>query len=380
MNIQENIQKNQKIHWINVGWLIGSPLALAIFFPIQWTLEGTSLGFWLFFVISVAVTNLSITAGYHRLFSHRSYEARRWVRWLYLFLGAGAFQGSVISWATDHRRHHRFVDTNEDPYSIKKGFFYAHMGWLFRQEPTHDIPKDLTNSRWIVLQHRYYVIWAIAAGFLLPMGIGSLMGSPFAGLIYGGLLRVVVSQHCTFLINSACHYVGRQPYNLNNSARDSWIMAVLAFGEGYHNYHHRFQADYRNGIRWYHWDPTKWLIRGLSFCGGTYRLRTTPEFEIFKARMAADRGRLLAKGVAPERIQALKERIELAQERMRHFYQEYWLLRKERRADSRKQILQLRAEWKVSKLEFKLACRQWYTYLKTFKATPAFSFTGHVAG
>jgi stearoyl-CoA desaturase (delta-9 desaturase) len=134
-----------------------------------------------------------------------------------------------------------------------------------------------------MFQHKYYLPIAIFSGIIIPTIIGSLIGSTLGGFAFIGLLRIVFVHHCTFFINSLCHIIGTRPYTTKNSARDSFIMAFFSYGEGYHNYHHYFPVDYRNGIKWYHFDPTKWLIKSLSYINLTYDLKSVPPELIKKA-------------------------------------------------------------------------------------------------
>ena len=166
------------------------------------------------------------------------------MRLLYLLFGAAAFQASVIRWASNHRRHHKFVDTEDDPYSIKKGFFYAHIGCaLLKDDPKYKnwLIPDLMKDPLVVWQDKYYIRLAAFMGFGIPLLAGWAMDAPFGGLLIGGVVRIVLTHHCTFFINSLCHTMGRQPYSDSHSGRDSMVMALLTYGEGYHNYHHQFQ-------------------------------------------------------------------------------------------------------------------------------------------
>lgn len=367
---------SRQVNWINVFWLFGTPVAMLVTGALFFHYETPTWGFFLLFLISAAMTNLSITAGYHRFLAHRSYDANPWVKFIYLFIGAGAFQGSALEWATDHRRHHRMVDTNDDPYNINQGFWHAHMGWLLvKQDQKYAgvFPADLSEDRFIAWQHKYYGLIAIAAGFGVPMLIGYAMGSVLGGLFFGGFLRVVMTQHCTFFINSLCHCVGRQPYTTKNSARDSFIMAILAFGEGYHNYHHRFQSDYRNGIRWYHWDPSKWLIRMLALCGLAHRLKVIPAPIVLRVRMQSEQVRLLAHGIPADKVSAMRMRVEEAQAKLRVAYEDYRSFKKNVRERSHQRLLHLKAEVRVARLELKMSCAQWYAYIRTLKAQPAYT-------
>ena len=228
-------------------------------------------------------SGLSITAGYHRLFSHRSYQAHPVLRGLFLLFGAAAVQNSALKWCADHRCHHAHTDREDDPYSVTRGFFWSHIGWvMFR--PTHrsdaEQVRDLHADRLVMLQDRYYVALAWLMGALVPASLGLIWGDPIGALLVAGFLRLVVQWHATFSINSFAHMIGSQPFSTRNSARDSFWTAILTLGEGYHNFHHAFQHDYRNGIRWYHYDPTKWYLWSLDKVGLAKNLRRVPRSTI----------------------------------------------------------------------------------------------------
>jgi stearoyl-CoA desaturase (delta-9 desaturase) len=243
-----------------------------------------------FFISMVILTGMSITLGYHRLFSHKAFKAHWSVRLVTLLFGAAAFENSALLWASEHRRHHKNVDQEEDPYDISKGFFWAHIGWLLVKLdvlPPFDNVADLAKDRLVAWQHRYVQWIAVTVGFAMPAAAGWLWSGPQGALgafLLAGVLRVVVVQHSTFFINSLCHTIGSRPYSSRCTARDSWIMALLTFGEGYHNYHHEFQHDYRNGVKPWQFDPTKWAIWLLSKIGLTQDLRQVPEEKILQAQ------------------------------------------------------------------------------------------------
>lgn len=235
-----------------------------------------------------AACGVSITAGYHRLFAHGSYRAHPIVRAFYLFFGAATFQNSALQWATAHRRHHRVTDEENDPYSIKKGFWWAHMGWLFFRDPLStpsQFAADLKADPLVRLQYRYYVPIATVAGFLLPTALGWIAGDVWGGFVVGGLLRLVCLYQATFCVNSVAHTLGTQPYSDKDSSRDSMLTAFISLGEGYHNYHHSFPYDYRNGVKAWHFDPSKWWIRALSWLGLTRDLVAAPNETVLKARL-----------------------------------------------------------------------------------------------
>lgn len=246
------------------------------------------LGFFLFFCVA---TIMSITLGYHRLFSHLAFKAKWPVRFLTLIFGAAAYENSCLSWASDHRHHHKHCDHDGDPYDISKGFFYAHVGWLlFKLDPMPLMNNvgDLRKDKLVMWQDKWVHLIGLVVGVVIPTAIGYFvdgMRGFWGCLLLTGFLRIVVVQHCTFFINSLCHTIGKRPYNSGNSARDSAIMAFFTCGEGYHNYHHSFQHDYRNGVKPWQFDPTKWMIWVLSKLGLASNLRRVPQEKILLAEM-----------------------------------------------------------------------------------------------
>ncbi|MCP5009985.1 MAG: acyl-CoA desaturase, partial [Aestuariibacter sp.] len=214
-------------------------------------------------------TGMSITAGYHRLWSHKTYDAHPVVKVVLAIGGAMALQNSILHWSSDHRVHHRHVDEDDkDPYSAGKGLWFSHIGWMLREYQSHRYDdysncKDLQKDKVVMWQHNHYLPIVLIANFGLTGFLGWLNGDIFSMILLAGVFRLVAVHHVTFFINSLAHFWGSQPYTDTNSARDNGILAFFTFGEGYHNFHHIFEYDYRNGIRWYQFDPTKWLIKGL---------------------------------------------------------------------------------------------------------------------
>jgi len=212
-------------------------------------------------LVTYVIGGLSITAGYHRLFAHKAYRAHPAFEWAVLLGSTLAIQWSARIWAHDHRNHHAHVDTDADPYSIKKGFWYAHMGWLFAHQREAELTnvRDLDANPRVRFQDRYYLALLIGVNTAV-FAFGCLFMHPLAAFYAGFLLRVFAIHHSTWCINSVAHVWGSKTFAKELSAVDNAALAFLTFGEGYHNYHHAFAADYRNGVRWYHFDPTKWLI------------------------------------------------------------------------------------------------------------------------
>jgi stearoyl-CoA desaturase (Delta-9 desaturase) len=235
------------------------------------------------------LTGMGITAGYHRLFSHCGYKAHVAVRFTLAMLGGAAIQNSAIAWCSDHRYHHAETDTDGDPYDATRGFWYSHMGWIFfrsvRGEAYANV-ADLRRDPILAWQHKHYYFSLAAANVVLVALAGLLLGNWLGMIIIAGLLRIVVVQHATFLINSAAHIWGTQPWSNATTSKDNWALSLITFGEGYHNYHHSFQADYRNGPLWYNWDPTKWLIWSFNKLSLASHLRRTPLDVVLATRYA----------------------------------------------------------------------------------------------
>jgi stearoyl-CoA desaturase (delta-9 desaturase) len=296
------MKKERKVNWQTTLYLMISPLVAGagIFY---WVKSGSfNWGTLILAIIFMTFIQVSITAGYHRLFSHRSYNAKWPVRLFFLVFGAAAFEGAALTWSLDHRIHHNHVDDNDrDPYSIGKGFFWAHMGWLFfkhDEELTEDDVRrggDLIKDPLVVWQYRNWLPVGVFAGFILPALIAIFWGDFLGGFLIAGIARSVINHHSTFLINSLSHCVGKQTYSDSHSARDNLFTAILTFGEGYHNYHHEFASDYRNGVRPWDWDPSKWVIKGLSFVGMTFDLKKIPDEIVLRKKMQMKEKRMKAK-------------------------------------------------------------------------------------
>jgi stearoyl-CoA desaturase (delta-9 desaturase) len=266
------------LNWEAVLFVIGYHLALLVALPFffiygtfSWPIMITTLVLWI-------VTGLSVTAGYHRLYSHQTYKAHWAVDAILLFFGAMSAQGSAYLWAHDHRLHHAFADTEKDPYCVKDGLWHAHILWMFKRVAKIDprIVRDLERNRLVMNQHRFYGLWIFGSNILVTLLMGWLTGAYLTSFLFIWGIRMFLCHHCTWFINSLAHYWGARTFSKEQTAVDNFILSMLTLGEGYHNYHHTFARDYRNGIRWYHFDPTKWLIWSLSKVGLASSLVSVP--------------------------------------------------------------------------------------------------------
>lgn len=243
-------------------------------------------------IVYYFMTGLGITAGYHRLWSHRSYRAAKPLEYALMCMGSGAVQGSIHWWSRGHRSHHRYTDTDLDPYGAHTGLLWAHMGWMIvrpRRKPGPVDTSDLRNNDVVQFQHRHYVPLLLFWGFAVPTLVAGLgWGDWYGGFFYAAVARLVFVHHSTFCINSLAHYLGEATFDRKNSPRDNWITALCTIGEGYHNFHHEFPMDFRNAVRWYQYDPTKWFIWAMSKVGLASHLQEFPDNEIRKGRLVME--------------------------------------------------------------------------------------------
>lgn len=223
--------------------------------------------------------HLSITAGVHRLHSHQSYRASKSLELLLLLFSAATFQNSTAEWAYFHRMHHRYSDTDQDPYSVRHGFWWAHFLWILHTPTAVDpkIVKDLQSNTLVVWQRRYYHLLAVLMGLVLPMSLAGLWGDAVGGLLVAGFLRLVLQYHSTWSINSVAHTFGFRLYVPTGTARLSPYLAVSTVGENNHERHHLAHEDYRLGTKWYHLDIGRWFIELCVLLRLAHSLRTVSE-------------------------------------------------------------------------------------------------------
>ncbi len=231
-----------------------------------------------------ALRMFGITAGYHRYFAHRSYKTSRVFAFLLAFLAQSSAQRGVLWWAGNHRRHHRFSDTDQDVHSpVRRGFWHAHVGWFFTDayhESDLDAVPDLAKYPELVWLDRHPYLPAVLLGLLVWLAAG------WSGLVVGFLWSTVALWHATFSINSLAHLFGRRRYVTGDQSRNNLWLALLTFGEGWHNNHHHYQSAARQGFRWYEVDVSYYGLKTLSAAGLVWDLRSPP------ARVVAGEQRL----------------------------------------------------------------------------------------
>lgn len=216
------------------------------------------------------LTLIGISTAYHRLYSHPSYKLNnKFIEFILLSLGTMTLQSSVKKWAFDHRRHHKNTDTEKDPYNVRKGFWHAHIFWLFTtHEPIDDsVIHDLNKNNLVNWQHKNYYWFAILLNISVCFIVGLITNDMLGAFVFVGFLRLILTYHQTWAINSVAHFFGKKTFSKEATARDSLLLTFIIPSEGNHNFHHSLQADYRNSLKWYGIDPTKWIVKLLAKIG-----------------------------------------------------------------------------------------------------------------
>ncbi len=273
-------------------------LIAAPFFLWGWGFSWTDFGV---LVGMYVLTALGITVGFHRLFTHRSFETYTAIKVILVALGSMAVQGAMLKWVAVHRRHHQHSDTPADPHSphhhgegvlgVLRGAWHSHVGWFFRRDPENldRYVPDLLKSPAVRVSSGLFLLW-VALGVVLPATLGGLLSGwagVWTGLIWGGLVRVFLVHHVTWSVNSACHIWGFRPYESGDHSRDNVVFGVLALGEGWHNSHHAFPTSARHGLRWWQIDVTYWAIRALALVRLAWDVRLPSEELIARERSSA---------------------------------------------------------------------------------------------
>lgn len=242
-------------------------------------------------IVTYYGANISVGLGLHRLWSHGAYKTKPWVECVLAVVSAGTLQGPILAWASDHFKHHTYTDEEQDPHSPAKynggvkGFLWSHVGWMITGEPTYKnidriTLKKLGKNKVVMWQYNNYWLLALVMNAVLPALIGFAIYGTIKGCIaaflFMGLGRAL-QQQFTFCVNSACHFFGKRTYYAG-TARDIWWLFMFLLGENWHNFHHAFARDYRNGVKWYQLDVHKWLIALMEKTGLAWGLvRTQPE-------------------------------------------------------------------------------------------------------
>nr|GMD90205.1 Palmitoyl-monogalactosyldiacylglycerol delta-7 desaturase, chloroplastic [Ipomoea batatas] len=235
---------------------------LSLFAPFcfSWDAFGVAFGLYI-------ITGLGITLSYHRNLTHRSFKLPKWLEYFFAYCGVHALQGDPIGWVSNHRYHHQYVDTKKDLHSPIEGFWHSHIGWLYdtkaaierSERPTN--VGDLENQFFYNFIRNTYIIHPIILATLL-YAIG---GFPY--VVWGMGVRIIFYSHVIYSVNSVCHLWGNQAWNSGGQSKNNWLVALLSFGEGWHNNHHTFEYSARHGLEWWQLDITWYIVRALQAFG-----------------------------------------------------------------------------------------------------------------
>ena len=261
MNASVDTREMPLPDWPVIGFIGAVHLcALSAFLPMTFSWSAVGVAFFLHWLTA----GVGVTLGYHRLITHRSFQVPKWVEYVLLFCGVLACQ-SPLEWVAKHRIHHRYSDTPEDPHDINKGFWWTHVGWICHKLPCdrsmNQYVKDIAQDRVYSFLDRTMLLWQGLLGVLLFL-IGGL---PF--LVWGIFVRLVAVYHTTWFVNSATHWFGYQTHDTGDRSTNCWWVALISYGEGWHNNHHAFPRSARHGLRWWEVDFTWWMVRGLRVSG-----------------------------------------------------------------------------------------------------------------
>ena len=212
-----------------------------------------------------------VTVGYHRMLTHRSFRPNPVVKCVLLILGSMSLEGSALEWAATHVKHHAQADRPGDPHSPLEGFFHAHFGWLFHERDADPqvYCRNLVADPLVVFVSRTFLLWAVLS-LVIPFAIGG-----WTGLLWGGLVRIFLTHHVTWSVNSVCHTFGKREFETNDQSRNEWIVGLLAFGEGWHNNHHAFPRSAFHGLHWWQFDLSGyliWTLERLRLAQDVYRI------------------------------------------------------------------------------------------------------------
>lgn len=266
-----------------VGPLIGLLLAIAMLWGwgFGWIELGLLTGMYL-------VSGFGVTIGYHRLFTHRSFETSRIIQILLAFFGSMAVQGPLFKWVAVHRQHHHHSDEADDPHSphqhghtvpgMLRGWWHAHVGWIFLPEgpDLHRYVTDLLADPVLRFMSSMFSAWALV-GLLIPTVLGGVLTVSWTGallgFIWGGLVRIFMVHHITWSINSVCHIWGAQPFRSHDHSRNNVLFGLLGLGEGWHNNHHAFPTSARHGLLWWQFDVSWCIIKLMAWLGLVWNVR-----------------------------------------------------------------------------------------------------------
>jgi fatty-acid desaturase len=251
-----------RLDWTVIIFMASLHLAaLLALFPSNFSWAAVGVAVFLHWVTG----GLGITLGYHRLVTHRSFQTPKWLEYFFIFCGTLSCQGGPIEWIGMHRIHHLHSDHQGDPHDSNQGFWWSHMGWMLCEIPSREeisrFTKDIADDPFYLFLQKSFIPLQVALGILLYF----LGGWPF--VVWGVFVRLIVVFHCTWFVNSATHKFGYRTYESNDRSKNCWWVALVTYGEGWHNNHHAYQYSARHGMQWWEIDITWMTIQFLQLVG-----------------------------------------------------------------------------------------------------------------
>jgi stearoyl-CoA desaturase (delta-9 desaturase) len=241
---------------------------LVFFVPFSWAAVGLCAA-------TYALRVFALTAGYHRYFSHRAYKTSRVFQFILAALGCSALQRGPLWWAANHRSHHKYSDQEEDPHSpVRHGVWWSHIGWVLSPQeeninPNEEVP-DFSKYPELRFLERFHWVPAVSLAGLCYALLG------WSGVVWGFILSTVLVYHATFMVNSVCHVFGSRRFATTDASRNNWFVALLVFGEGWHNNHHHYMSSANQGIKWWEVDVSYYVLKILSVPRIVWDLRGVP--------------------------------------------------------------------------------------------------------
>jgi stearoyl-CoA desaturase (delta-9 desaturase) len=270
--LEKSLAEKIAVLFIVVTPFIGTLYAMAMLWN-QWVdwLDVTLM------VVLYVISGMGITVGFHRMLTHKSFEAKPWLKRVLLIAGTMAVEGDAMTWASTHIQHHAHSDGEDDPHSPLEGLWHSHMGWMFNHKNNIDVYGTwLKKDPDVVWVSKTWLLW-VALGLVIPTLIAG-----WSGLIWGGLVRIFLTHHITWSVNSICHTFGSRDYQTRDASRNNFIVGLLAFGEGWHNNHHAFPRSAFHGLRWWQIDISAYFIRGMEKLGLVWNVVRVKEDDLRK--------------------------------------------------------------------------------------------------
>jgi stearoyl-CoA desaturase (delta-9 desaturase) len=279
-----HLANGQKINWVTTLILAGLHIgAFAAFFCFSWK------AFFVALALHWVAVGWGISLGYHRLHTHQSYQCPRWLEYFFAVCGTMTLEGGPMFWVGTHRVHHAKSDKPGDPHSPHEGTFWSHMGWIVFGETNHNNSAFMAKHAPDLARHKFY--WFLNTYHWIPVVATGLALLAFGGwpmFLWGFCLRIVYGLHCTWLINSATHIFGSRRFETSDDSRNSFILAVLTFGEGWHNNHHAHQTSARHGMLWYEFDISWITLKILKSVGLVWGVRLVKPEVLARQQEAAE--------------------------------------------------------------------------------------------